>query len=99
MPLSEHEEQILAEIERQLVDDDPRFAARTQRMVEGGSVLRRRWLAVTLFVVGLALTAGLAVHIVFGFVGFATMFAGMVLGASTFATPTPVDETAPSDHA
>ena len=99
MPLSEHEEQILAEIERQLVDDDPRFAARTQRMVDGGGLVRRRWIAVALFVVGLAVTAGLAVHIVFGFVGFAAMFAGIVLGASTFTgTSTPVDQRSSSDH-
>lgn len=31
MPLSEHEERVLAEMERRLVAEDPRFVARTQR--------------------------------------------------------------------
>lgn len=87
MPLSEHEQQILAEIERQLADDDPRFAARTKGFTDPRVMTRRRWMAVALFVVGLVVTAGLAVSIVFGLLGFACMFAGLVLGGTTMTAP------------
>lgn len=86
MPLSEHEERILAEIERQLEHDDPRFLARTRRAVDHANVGRRRWGAGVLFVLGILMLGGLTMSIVFGLVGFALMFAGLVLGASTLAT-------------
>jgi hypothetical protein len=52
MPLNEHEQKILDEIERQLYEDDPKLAEMVSRAVRGG---RHRWkmrLAVVAFVVG-----------------------------------------------
>ena len=52
MPLSEHEQKILDEIERQLYEDDPKLAALVAKAVRSG---RDRWkmrLAVVLFIIG-----------------------------------------------
>lgn len=78
MPLSEHEERILAEIERQLEHDDPRFVSRARRSRRSGSP-RRLGVAVALFVVGFACLLGLVLHIALGFVGFALMFTAVVV--------------------
>lgn len=78
MPLSEHEERILAEIERQLADEDPRFVARARRTRAGRGPRRLTW-AVVGFVVGLLLMFGVGVHIALGFAGFAVMFTSVVV--------------------
>lgn len=52
MPLNEHEQKILDEIERQLYEDDPKLAEMVSRAVRGG---KHRWkmrLAALAFVVG-----------------------------------------------
>jgi len=52
MPLNEHEQKILDEIERQLYEDDPKLAEMVSKAVRSG---RHRWkmrLAVLLFVLG-----------------------------------------------
>jgi membrane protein required for beta-lactamase induction len=82
MPLSEHEERILAEIERQLAAEDPRFVARARkRRVRSSRTLRLR-LAVVLAVVGFFSLLGLVTHIAFGAVGMALLLIAIVLGAS-----------------
>ena len=78
MPLSEHEERILAEIERQLAQDDPRFVARARRSRRSGG-RRRLPLAVGLFVLGFLCMLGLVLHIALGFVGFALMFVAVLV--------------------
>lgn len=55
MPLNEHEQKILDEIERQLYEDDPKLAEMVSRAVRSG---RHRWkmrLAVVAFVMGAVL--------------------------------------------
>lgn len=78
MPLSEHEERILAEIERQLVDEDPRFVARARRTRVRRGPRRLTW-ALAGFVLGLVLLFGLVFHIALGFAGFALMFTAVVV--------------------
>ncbi len=74
MPLSENEQNILNEIERQLEESDPRLA----REVSETTVYRHalgsmKWIGVA-FVVGLAaMVAGLTVHFLLGFLGFLLM--------------------------
>lgn len=87
MPLSEHEQRLLEQIERALYAEDPKFAS----TVRGGRLRkptrRRRMLGVAVFVVGLVLlVVGLAVTQlqVAGFpvlsaVGFLAMLGGAVL--------------------
>jgi hypothetical protein len=86
MPLSEHEQKILEEIERRLVADDPKFA----REVSGGSTegvaLKRVKRAVAAFVLGFVLLivglfkASLLVY--FGIVAFAVMVASAAVIAA-----------------
>jgi uncharacterized membrane protein len=85
MPLSEHEERILAEIERQLAEEDPRFVARARRNSGGQADARRlRW-AVVGFVVGLigllAVSFG-TIGFVFAAIGIALMITSVVVGVS-----------------
>ncbi len=86
MPLSEHEQRLLDQIERALYAEDPKFAS----TVRGGRLRRpsrrRRVQGVVLFVLGVvALVLGLVFQwFVAGFpvvsvVGFLLMFAGAVL--------------------
>lgn len=86
MPLSEHEQRMLDQIESALYAEDPKFAS----SVRGGTLrppsARRRVLGAVLFVVGLALlVSGVPLKdiLVGGFpvlsvVGFVLMFAGVV---------------------
>ncbi len=80
MPLSEHEQRILAELEESLVRQDPEFAER----VRSETVYRHAgricvWAAVG-FLVGVAiLVAFYSQSVVAGFLGVAIMFASLVL--------------------
>ena len=90
MPLSDHEQRMLDQIESALYAEDPKFAS----SVRGGHLrtpsTRRRLQGVGLFVLGLAmLVAGVAVKatMIGGFpalsvVGFVVMFAGVVFAVS-----------------
>jgi hypothetical protein len=90
MPLSEHEQRMLDQIESALYAEDPKFAS----SVRGGNLrtpsTRRRLQGTGLFLVGLAmLVAGVAVKatMIGGFpilsvVGFVVMFAGVVFAIS-----------------
>lgn len=90
MPLSEHEQRMLDQIESALYAEDPKFAS----SVRGGTLrtpsTRRRLQGVALFVLGLAmLVGGVAIKatMIGGFpilsvLGFVVMFAGVVFGVS-----------------
>jgi hypothetical protein len=82
MPLSEHEERILAEIERQLAAEDPRFVARARRSPRNLGRTTRLRIAVGLAIVGALTTAALVFNIVFGVVGISMVFVAILLGAS-----------------
>ena len=79
MPLSDHEQRILAELEESLVKQDPEFAER----VRSETVYRHagrycKWAAVT-FVLGVViLVAFYSKSVVAGFVGVVIMFASAV---------------------
>jgi hypothetical protein len=90
VPLSEHEQRLLEQIERALVDDDPKFAS-TVRTVDRRSRARRRiQLGVALVVVGLAvLILGPVLHsVLLGVFGFLIMFSGVGLGVLNYKTAT-----------
>jgi hypothetical protein len=90
MPLSEHEQRMLDQIESALYAEDPKFAS----SVRGGTLrtpsTRRRLQGAGLFVLGLAmLVAGVAFKatMVAGFpvlsvIGFVVMFAGVVFAVT-----------------
>ena len=79
MPLSDHEQRILAELEESLVRQDPEFAER----VRSETVYRHagrycKWAAVT-FVLGVViLVAFYSTSVIAGFVGVVIMFASAV---------------------
>jgi hypothetical protein len=86
MPLSEHEENVLAEIERQLAAEDPRFASRTRRRF-GVSRTNRRTLAAVLGAVGVIAIVMLGFlpspwQLIIPALGFASLFAGVLLGVT-----------------
>ena len=92
MPLSEHEQRLLEQIERALYDEDPKFAS----TVRGGKLRRpsrrRRVQGIALFVIGIVmLVLGVmfmsstpGVGIVISVVGFLAMFSGAVLAITSF---------------
>lgn len=86
MPLSDHEQRILEEIERRLVAEDPKFAREVSAGGAQGAALRKVKRAVVSFVLGFGLLiAGLFYPgqlIVFGIAAFAVMVASAALIAS-----------------
>ncbi len=87
MPLSEHEQRLLEQIERALYAEDPKFAS----SVSGGRskpARRRRIQGAVLFVVGLVLLVVGIVWRLWGFpvlsiVGFLAMFGGGLLAVTS----------------
>jgi hypothetical protein len=85
VPLSEHEQRLLDQIERQLYADDPKFAASVRSHDLKSHVSRRIKRFAALLVVGLgALVAGAVLRNVFvGVAGFLLMLAaGLVIARS-----------------
>ncbi|MEJ2889010.1 DUF3040 domain-containing protein [Actinomycetospora aeridis] len=90
MPLSEHEQRLLEQIERALYDEDPKFAS----TVRGGKLRRpsrrRRIQGVALFVIGVVMLvlgvvfSSSTVGIIVSVVGFLAMFGGAVLAITSF---------------
>lgn len=102
MPLSEHEERILAEIERQLEAEDPRFAARSRRPASLTSLSRtlRLRLAIGLGLLGIVAVVLLVVSIAFAAVGMVMILAAILLGASAIretVAPSPSRTRSPDD--
>ena len=80
MPLSEHEQRILADIEARLRADDPRFADTVGTTTISTHLRGRlRWAGVAFFVGFVLLFVGLATNLLWGVLGFA-----MMLGAAYF---------------
>jgi uncharacterized membrane protein YidH (DUF202 family) len=80
MPLSEHEQRMFAEIERQLVEDDPRFVSRTRRTLKAWSPAMRIRIAVGLGALGLVGVLALTFDILYGIVGMALVLVAIILG-------------------
>jgi len=85
MPLSEHEKRMFAEIERQLVEDDPRFVARTRRTLRAWSPVVRIRAAIAIGVLGLVGVLALTFDILYGIVGMALVLVAIILGAGAVA--------------
>jgi len=73
MPLSEHEQRILEEIERRLAEEDPRLVQSVAKATLASHALRRiRW-GIAGFVVGLALLPLIVWSVWFGLASFVFM--------------------------
>jgi hypothetical protein len=80
VPLSDHEQKILAEIERKLAEDDPTFVEQVGRTDLYSHLARRIRLAAIAFVVGLVMVLLLfVVSVWFAVLGFAVMLLSAVL--------------------
>lgn len=102
MPLSEHEQRLLEQIERALYAEDPKFAS----TVRGGRVRRptrrRRAQGIALFVVGLvllvtgivltSLTVGATMYLFISAGGFLLMLGGAVLAVGSMRAGTAAPE-------
>ena len=84
MPLSEHEQRLLDQIERALYAEDPKFAS-TVRSTDLRAVMRRRIrYSVLLFLVGVALMVFFVKNPAFGIAGFAVMVGAFALALSAW---------------
>lgn len=79
MPLSEHEQQLLAQLEKQLHADDPRFATSMGSRAVRGASTRNIVLGIVIAVVGLLVLLGGVVlkSVLVGILGFLVMGAGV----------------------
>jgi Protein of unknown function (DUF3040) len=95
VPLSEHEQRLLEQIERALVDDDPKFASTVRTGDRRLKARRKLQLGALLVVVGLAALVGGAVasSVILGVLGFLVMFGGAALGVLNYKTATGAVET------
>jgi Flp pilus assembly protein TadB len=83
MPLSEHEQRILAEIERRLLEEDPKFAHQVGSSFRA-HLARRLKLAVAGFVLGLVvLVAGFVQNVAVGVAGFVIMLVSVFVFVRT----------------
>ncbi|MBM3669308.1 MAG: DUF3040 domain-containing protein [Actinobacteria bacterium] len=87
MPLSEHEQRLLEQMEKALYAEDPKFATSLRSTGAGGAHRGRAVLGVLGFLGGMGLIlAGVATAVIaLGVVGFVIMFAGAVLVYSAFS--------------
>lgn len=97
MPLSEHEQRMLEQIENALYAEDPKFASNVRSRRFRGSTARRRLQAAVLFLVGLVLlVGGVVIEVQIGgfpivsLIGFLVMFgAGLMALWGSRSGPVP----------
>jgi hypothetical protein len=94
VPLSEHEQRLLEQIERALVDDDPKFASSVRTGDRRLKARRTLQIGAVLVVVGFALLVGGAVarSVPLGVLGFLVAFSGVTLGVLNYKAATGVVE-------
>jgi hypothetical protein len=94
VPLSEHEQRLLEQIERALVDDDPKFASSVRTGDRRLKARRKLQLGALLVVVGLAVLVGGAVaqSFIVGAIGSLVMFGGAALAVLHYKAATGVVE-------
>jgi hypothetical protein len=90
VPLSEHEQRLLEQIERALVDDDPKFASSVRTGDRRLKARRKLQIGVALVVVGFAVLVGGAVarSVPLGVLGFLIAFSGVALGVLNYKAAT-----------
>ena len=85
MPLSEHEQRILEEIEKNLYQEDPGFARDVRRRAPLMDEMRRLKLGILVFICGFGLLIAffLSTSVLVGVAAFGAMVAGIVLVAGS----------------
>lgn len=89
MPLSEHEQQLLAQLEKQLHADDPRFVTSMGSRAVRGTSTRNIVLGIVIAVVGLLVLLGGVVikSVLLGVLGFVVMGAGVYVATARSGKP------------
>lgn len=86
MPLSEHEQKILTDLEASLIRHDPRFVEKVGQMGLYAHRRQRRLLSIAGFIVGFAiLVAFFTLSVPLGLVGLAIMLASSITFARNLA--------------
>jgi hypothetical protein len=90
VPLSEHEQRLLEQIERALVDDDPKFASSVRSGDRRLKARRKLQIGFLLLVAGLGVMLGgvVAQSILVGILGSLVMFGGGALVALNYKAAT-----------
>lgn len=85
MPLSEHEQRILEEIEKNLYQEDPNFAREVRKRAPRMDEVRRVKLGILIFICGFALLIAFFVStsVFVGVAAFGAMVGGIVLVAGS----------------
>ncbi len=98
MPLSEHEQRLLEQIERALVDDDPKFASSVRTGDRRLKARRRVQIGAALVVAGFAVLVSGAVadSVILGVVGFLVAFGGAALAVLNYTVATGAVEPGPT---
>jgi hypothetical protein len=98
VPLSEHEQRLLEQIERALVDDDPKFASSVRTGDRRLKARRRLQIGAALVVIGFAVLVGGAVaeSVPLGVVGFLVAFGGAALAVLNYTVATGAVEAGPA---
>ncbi|WP_040336705.1 DUF3040 domain-containing protein [Candidatus Blastococcus massiliensis] len=98
MPLSEHEQRLLEQIERALVDDDPKFASSVRTGDRRLKARRRLQIGAALVVLGFAVLVGGAVaqQPLIGALGFLVAFGGAGLAVLHYKVATGTVESGPT---
>ena len=89
MPLSDHEQRLLAQMEQALYAEDPTFANNLRTTSAGRASRGRAAVGVLAVLGGMGLVlAGVATMIIaLGVIGFVVMLVGAVIAASSFRAP------------
>jgi hypothetical protein len=97
VPLSEHEQRLLEQIERALVDDDPKFASSVRTGDRRLKSRRRLQIGAALVVVGFAVLVGGAVaqEWLIGALGSLVAFGGLALAVLNYKVATGAVESGP----
>jgi hypothetical protein len=98
VPLSEHEQRLLEQIERALVDDDPKFASSVRTGDRRLKSRRRLQIGAVLVVVGFAILVGGAVaqEWLIGALGSLIAFGGLALAVLNYKVATGAVESGPA---
>jgi hypothetical protein len=101
VPLSEHEQRLLEQIERALVDDDPKFASQVRTGDRRVKARRKLQLGALLLLVGMAVLVGGAVapSVPLGVLGFLVAFGGLALAVLNYRSATGAVESGPAGPA
>ncbi len=100
MPLSEEELRLLEQMERALVEEDPKLASTLRGTSMQRAARRRAMIAAAVFVVGLALltTGVIASQPIVGVVGFVVMLGAATIGVTAIRHPAVLNQPRETRH-